>query len=93
MPIRQGRTVRIILWVLPEAILHTPKLLHTVDPLWLFLGVHKTRKRLAEFWSAGAVRHPTQAGAVPVYFARFRVESATFGILGLRFSIGSGLGM
>jgi len=76
-----------------ETVLHTPKLLHAVDPLRLVLGVHKTRKRLAEFWSAGAVSHPAQAGAVPVYLARFWVEGASFGVRGLRFRFGGGLGL
>ena len=89
----RGRTFSINLWVLSKTVLHTPKLLHAVDPLRLFLGVYKTRKRFAEFWSAWTVRHPAQAGAVPVYLTRFWVEGAAFCVRGLRFRFGGRLGL
>ena len=79
--------------MLSETVLHTPKLPYTVDPFWFFLGVHKTRECFAEFWPARTVRHPAQAGAVPVYLACFWVEGATFGVRRLRFRFIGGLGL
>jgi len=55
------------------------EMVNALHPLRLLLAVHETAERGAELLAAGPVRHPAQAGTVPVYLAGFFVEGALLG--------------
>lgn len=71
------RTITINLGVLAETVLHGFELFHTVDALWVCLGVHETRERLSELLTAGSISHPAETRTVPVDFPCLGIESTT----------------
>lgn len=66
--------------VLLEASLHSPELFDTVDALGLFRAVNETRERGLEVFTTRAVRHATEARAIPVDLAGLFVVSGLLGV-------------